>query len=63
MKTDSDYCEIIIKKEKKYIKKYNRNQNELREYYRSTPEVEILTLLNQNNIITPKIIKQTKKYF
>lgn len=60
MKT-SKYCEVI-KSEKKVIK-YQRDIGITQEYYRSTPELQILELLINKKLLVPKIIEKNSKYF
>lgn len=62
LNTSSNQCKILIDKDKKYVIRYPRSIGVTREYYRSTPELEIIELLSKNNIDVPKIIKNTSQY-
>jgi len=57
----SKYCEII-QSEKKVIK-YSRQLGIKQEYYRSTPEVDILKKIISEGISAPKIIEKNSMYF
>lgn len=57
----SKYCEVI-QSERKVIK-YPRQLGITQEYYRSTPEVDILEKLISEGISVPKIIEKNSMYF
>ena len=60
--TSSSQCKILIDKNKKYVIRYPRNIGIVREYYRFTPESDIIDLLVKNCIKVPKNIKATTHY-
>ena len=57
----SKYCVVIPSK--KRVIKYPRYLGITQEYYRSTPEINILEKLIANNISVPKIIEKNSMYF
>ena len=60
--TSSKQCKILIKDGKKYVIRYPRKIGATVEYYRSTPENEVLKILQNNNIKAPKVIYEGEKY-
>lgn len=59
--TSSMYCKIAIENDKKYIVKYPRECGVTREYYRSTPENELIESI-QKNITVPKVLYYNNSY-
>lgn len=60
--TSSKYCKIAIKEDKKYVIRYPRECGVTREYYRSTPEYEVIELVQNNNIRVPKVLYYNNSY-
>lgn len=57
----SKYCEVIEKEQK--VIKHSRKLGIVQEYFRSTPEVEILKILNSANFPVPKVLESNNHYF
>ena len=57
----SNYCQVI--NEDKKVIKYQRKVGITQEYYRSTPELEILKILSKYEINIPKILEFNDEYF
>ncbi|MCI8545539.1 MAG: phosphotransferase [Bacilli bacterium] len=62
LETSSNQCKIFIHENERYVIRYPRSIGVSREYYRSTPEYEIIGLLIKNNIKVPKIIELKPNY-
>lgn len=60
--TSSKQCKIIIQGDKKYVLRYPREIGKTVEYYRSTPENEVIRVLEGSEIKTPKILHSGKDY-
>ncbi len=54
--TSSKYCKIAVEDDKKYLIRYPRKIGITQEYYRSTPEYEVLRDLQNSGIKVPKLI-------
>ena len=46
LNTSSSQCKILISNDKKYVLRYPRKIRQTVEYYRSTPEIEIIKIVN-----------------
>lgn len=57
----SNYCQVM--KEDKKVVKYQRKIGITQEYYRSTPELEVLDILNRYGINVPRILEFHNDYF
>lgn len=60
--TSSKQCKIVIQDGKKYIIRYPREIGKTVEYYRSTPENEVIKVLQYYNVKCPKILHIGKDY-
>ena len=60
--TSSKQCKIVIQDEKKYVIRYRRKVGKRVEYYRSTPEDEIIKILQHYNVKCPKVLHVGKDY-
>lgn len=61
--TSSKQCKIIIRDGKKYVIKFPRKIKETIEYYRSTPESEIIKVLQSYGVKCPATLYESKEYF
>ena len=62
LNTSSSQCKILISNDKKYVLRYPRKIRQTVEYYRSTPEIEIIKILQNNNVKCPKILYSNEQY-
>ncbi len=62
LNTSSSQCKILISNDKKYVLRYPRKIRQTVEYYRSTPETEIIKILQNNNVKCPKILYSNEQY-
>lgn len=62
LNTSSAQCKILISNDKKYVLRYPRKIRQTVEYYRSTPEIEIIKILQNNNVKCPKILYSNEQY-
>ena len=62
LNTSSSQCKILIRDNKKYVIRYPRKIGQTVEYYRSTPEMEVIKILQNNKIKCPKILYSNEKY-
>lgn len=62
LNTSSSQCKILIRDNKKYVIRYPRKIGQTVEYYRSTPETEVIKILQNNKIKCPKILYSNEKY-
>lgn len=60
--TNSKQCKILVKDGKKYVIRYPRKIGATIEYYRSTPESEILKIIEKSDIKVPKVLYKGEKY-
>lgn len=60
--TSSSQCKILLDENKKYVIRYPRDIGVAREYYRFTPEFDLIELLANSSIKIPKNIKATSHY-
>lgn len=60
--TNSKQCKILVKDGKKYVIRYPRKIGATIEYYRSTPESEILEIIERSDIKAPKVLYNGEKY-
>lgn len=60
--TSSKQCKILVKDGKKYVIRYPRKIRATIEYYRSTPESEILKIIERSDIKAPKVLYTGEKY-
>lgn len=60
--TSSPKCKILSEGNTKYVIRYPRNIGVVQEYYRYTPENDVIKVLANNCIKVPKTIKVTKQY-
>ena len=60
--TNSKQCKILDKDGKKYVIRYPRKIGATIEYYRSTPESEILEIIEESDIRVPKVLYKGEKY-
>lgn len=61
--TSSPQCKILTDGKESYVIRYPRDIGPISEYYRFTPESDVINLLEKNDIRVPKIIKTTSHYF
>lgn len=62
LNTSSSQCKILISNDKKYVLRYPRKIRQTVEYYRSTPETEVIKILQNNNVKCPKILYSNEQY-
>lgn len=62
LETNSKQCKILVKDGKKYVIRYPRKIGATIEYYRSTPESEILGIIEKSDIKVPKVLYRGEKY-
>lgn len=60
--TSSKQCKILIQGEKKYVIRYPRKIGRTVEYYRSTPEDEVIKVLQHYNIRCPRVLHIREDY-
>ena len=62
LNTSSSQCKILIRDNIKYVIRYPRKIGQTVEYYRSTPETEVIKILQNNKIKCPKILYSNEQY-
>lgn len=62
LNTSSLQCKILIHNNKKYVIRYPRKIGKTVEYYRSTPETEVIKVLQNNRIKCPKVLYSNENY-
>ncbi len=62
LNTSSKQCKIVINDGKKYVIRYPREIGKTVEYYRSTPEDEVIKVLQYYNVKCPKVLKTNRDY-
>lgn len=60
--TSSKQCKILIRDGKKYVIRYPRKIGKTVEYYRSTPEEEVIKVLQYYNVKCPRVLHMSQDY-